>query len=188
MSEDTQWPRFEVFQQSREGGPVNNVGSVHAPDPEIALQNARDVFVRRPQTVRLWVAPATSILMKTREELENDPEWREELVTEKVPPKTYHIFCKTSQRRAMTYVSLAGDVEAPTPVQALAKAQERFGGRDVFVWWVVPALAVIQNEEEDADTLFKPAHDKTYRLPGEYHTRTLMREATSRSESDEDQG
>ena len=71
-SPDTQWPRYEVFQQSRPGGPYQSVGSVHAPDAEIALQNARDVFVRRPQTVSLWVVPAEQILARTQEELEED--------------------------------------------------------------------------------------------------------------------
>src|SRR5690606_36949825 len=76
---DTQWPRFEVFQQVRPDTPFHNVGSVHAPDAELALQNARDVFVRRPQTVTLWVVPADRILMKTREELAAEPGWRDEI-------------------------------------------------------------------------------------------------------------
>ena len=44
---DTQWPLYEVFEQERPGQPHRNAGAVHAPDPELALQNARDVFVRR---------------------------------------------------------------------------------------------------------------------------------------------
>jgi hypothetical protein len=41
--------RFEVFQQERPGRPHRNIGSVHAPDVEMALLNARDVFARRPE-------------------------------------------------------------------------------------------------------------------------------------------
>jgi len=37
---DTQWHRFEVFVQEKAGEPHQNVGAVHAPDEEIALQNA----------------------------------------------------------------------------------------------------------------------------------------------------
>ncbi len=36
-----QWPRFEVFKQDKVDGPIRNVGSVHAPDAELALLNAR---------------------------------------------------------------------------------------------------------------------------------------------------
>lgn len=177
---DTQWSRFEVFQQSREGAPVHNVGSVHAPDEEMALQNARDVFVRRPQTLRLWVVPAREIFTRTRQELENDPAWREEMVTKAVPPKQYHVFRKTSQRRSMNFVSHAGEVEAPTPVQALEKAIELFGDETVYVWWIVPADAVIASDDEDAESMFAPAHDKEFRMPSDYRTRTMMREVMER--------
>jgi ring-1,2-phenylacetyl-CoA epoxidase subunit PaaB len=34
---------------------------VHAPDAELALQNARDLFTRRSEGVSLWVAKSTDI-------------------------------------------------------------------------------------------------------------------------------
>ncbi|HSM55623.1 MAG TPA: hypothetical protein VK879_05645 [Candidatus Sulfomarinibacteraceae bacterium] len=173
---DTQWPRFEVFQQAREGAPFANVGSVHAPDAELALQNARDVFVRRPQTHRLWVAPARVILMKTAEELEADAAWREAPVTADAPEKVYFIFRKTSQRRSMTYVRHIGAVKAATPVQALAEAVEQFNDKPVYVWWVVPAEAIVATRDEDAKSMFGPAHEKEYRMPTAYPTRTMMEE------------
>jgi ring-1,2-phenylacetyl-CoA epoxidase subunit PaaB len=74
---DTQWRRFEVFVQEKVGEPYQNVGAVHAPDAEMALQNARDVFVRRPECVSLWVVPAEMIFAKTAQELETSL-WREE--------------------------------------------------------------------------------------------------------------
>lgn len=177
---DTQWPRFEVFQQSREGAPFQNVGSVHAPDEEMALQNARDVFVRRPQTVRLWVVAADQIFSRTRQELENDPAWREEVVAEGVPPKRYYVFCKTSQRRSMTFVTHTGEVEGATPVQALEKAMEVYGDETVYVWWLVPADAVNASDDAEAESMFAPAQDKDFRMPTEYRTRTMMREVKQR--------
>src|SRR5262245_16462431 len=66
---DTQWPRYEVFEQERPDQPHHNAGAVHAPDAELALQNARDVFVRRPDCYSLWVAPASAIRSWTAEEL-----------------------------------------------------------------------------------------------------------------------
>ena len=40
-------PLWEVFTQAKDGAPHEHAGSVHAPDPEIALQNARDVYARQ---------------------------------------------------------------------------------------------------------------------------------------------
>jgi ring-1,2-phenylacetyl-CoA epoxidase subunit PaaB len=38
---DSQWPLWEVFVQPPGAGPHEHAGSVHAPDAESALQNAR---------------------------------------------------------------------------------------------------------------------------------------------------
>lgn len=180
---DTQWPRYEVFQQSRPDAPYSNVGSVHAPDAEIALQNARDVFVRRPQTHRLWVVPAAAIFSRTLEQLEN--EGLPASSTEPGAPKyRYHIFRKTSQRRAMTYVVQCHEVEATSPAGALRLALEHFAGEaSAFVWWVVPQAAILASQDEDIESMFLPAHDKTYRMPTEYRTQTMMRELEDRDDS-----
>jgi ring-1,2-phenylacetyl-CoA epoxidase subunit PaaB len=173
-TEETQWPRFEVFQQTSPGSPFENAGSVHAPDAEVALQNARDVFVRRPQTIALWVVPASAILAVTREELDamTPPEIAESAAAE----QTYHVFTKTSQRRAMTFVSHCGDVMAATAWAALEKALASDLAPGAYVWWIVPASAVTSSRPEDQPSFFDPAHDKVYRLPGAYRTRTLMDE------------
>ena len=60
---DTQWETFEVFHQSRRGDPHEYVGSVHAPDPSMALQLARDQFARRMKCVSLWVVRTADITM-----------------------------------------------------------------------------------------------------------------------------
>ena len=52
---DTQFDTYEVFHQKKKGDPHIHVGAVHAPDPETALQYARDQFARRLQCVSLWV-------------------------------------------------------------------------------------------------------------------------------------
>ena len=49
---------YEVFVRSARGLSHRHVGSVHAPDAEMALQNARDAFTRRMEGVSVWVAPA----------------------------------------------------------------------------------------------------------------------------------
>ena len=173
---DTQWPRFEVFQQAREGAPFVNVGAVHAADPEIALQNGRDVFVRRPETHRLWVVPATEILSCTAEQLAGG-DWPADAPEEQGDEKCYYIFRKTSQRRSMTFVSQSGEVHAPSAQSALHLALEQFAAEGpTFVWWIVSADAIFSSREEDVSSMFEPAHDKSYRMPTEYRTQTLMRE------------
>jgi len=58
---ESQWPLWEVFAQGESGVPHEHVGSLHAPDAEIALQNARDVYARRGPVVSLWVIPSIEI-------------------------------------------------------------------------------------------------------------------------------
>ena len=55
---ETQWPLWEVFTQEDGGAPHEHAGSVHAPDAEMALQNARDVYGRRGSVVSMWVVPS----------------------------------------------------------------------------------------------------------------------------------
>src|SRR3954462_9035051 len=53
------WPLWEVFVRSRRGLCHVHVGSLHAPDAEMALRNARDLYTRRQEGVSLWVVPAS---------------------------------------------------------------------------------------------------------------------------------
>jgi len=47
--------------QAKPGKAHEHAGSVHAPDAELALQNARDVYARRPPVASIWVVPAEAI-------------------------------------------------------------------------------------------------------------------------------
>ena len=38
-----------------------HAGSLHAPDAELAVRNARDVYTRRGEGVSIWVVPAEAI-------------------------------------------------------------------------------------------------------------------------------
>jgi ring-1,2-phenylacetyl-CoA epoxidase subunit PaaB len=167
---DTQWPRYEVFKQDNPKKRHEAVGSVHAPDAELALQNARDVFVRRPSAVSLWVVPANAILMVTREELESNPGLLQDDGESGGGERPYHIFSKTNQRRSMTFVQHAGQIEAASSKAALQKATEceQFDANNVWVWWVVPDEQIIRSEDDDIDSLFAPALDKTYRQQSHY--------------------
>ncbi|MBV9100921.1 MAG: 1,2-phenylacetyl-CoA epoxidase subunit B [Candidatus Dormibacteraeota bacterium] len=61
-------PLWEVFVRSRRGLSHNHVGSLHAADAEMALQNARDVFTRRMEGVSIWVVPSAAITASSPEE------------------------------------------------------------------------------------------------------------------------
>jgi ring-1,2-phenylacetyl-CoA epoxidase subunit PaaB len=59
---------WEVFTQAGHGAPHEHAGSVHAPDAELALQNARDVYARRGEAVNIWVVPSTEITASSPED------------------------------------------------------------------------------------------------------------------------
>jgi ring-1,2-phenylacetyl-CoA epoxidase subunit PaaB len=61
-TQSDQWPLWEVFTQPKDGSPYEHAGSVHAPDAELALQNARDVYARRSEAVSIWVVPSAAIV------------------------------------------------------------------------------------------------------------------------------
>jgi ring-1,2-phenylacetyl-CoA epoxidase subunit PaaB len=57
-----QWPLWEVFVRSAHGLAHKHVGSLHAADGEMALQNARDVYTRRNEGASLWIVRASDII------------------------------------------------------------------------------------------------------------------------------
>ena len=66
---DTQWKLWEVFTQEKTGAPHEHAGSIRAPDKEIALMNARDVYGRRNEAINMWVVPAECIVASTPEDV-----------------------------------------------------------------------------------------------------------------------
>ncbi|HEY8120071.1 MAG TPA: 1,2-phenylacetyl-CoA epoxidase subunit PaaB [Myxococcota bacterium] len=68
MSGDTQFTLWEVFVQEKSGAPHTHAGSVHAPDAELALQNARDAFARRDKLASIWVVESTQIVASRPED------------------------------------------------------------------------------------------------------------------------
>ena len=61
-SKDHQGQLWEVFIQSRNNLPYKHMGSVHAYDKEMALQNARDLYTRRNEGRAIWVVLAEDIV------------------------------------------------------------------------------------------------------------------------------
>ena len=61
MSNTKDWPLWEVFVRSKAGLSHKHAGSLHAPDAEMAISNARDVYTRRNEGVSIWVVESKHI-------------------------------------------------------------------------------------------------------------------------------
>jgi ring-1,2-phenylacetyl-CoA epoxidase subunit PaaB len=64
----SEWILWEVFVRSKRGLSHQHVGSLHAPDGEIAVRNARDVYTRRQEGVSIWVIPSADITASSPDE------------------------------------------------------------------------------------------------------------------------
>ena len=65
---DNQGDVWEVFIQSKPGLAHKHVGSIHATDKEMALQNARDMYTRRQEGTCIWVVPMENITSSSPED------------------------------------------------------------------------------------------------------------------------
>lgn len=61
MMDKKEWPLFEVFIRSKNGLEHRHVGSLHAADETMAMENARDVYTRRAEGVSIWVVASKHI-------------------------------------------------------------------------------------------------------------------------------
>jgi ring-1,2-phenylacetyl-CoA epoxidase subunit PaaB len=60
-SGDGVWPLWEVFIRSKQGLDHKHVGSLHAADAQMAIENARDVYTRRQEGISIWVVESIYI-------------------------------------------------------------------------------------------------------------------------------
>jgi ring-1,2-phenylacetyl-CoA epoxidase subunit PaaB len=58
---DAPMPLYEVFIRPKAGLSHKHVGSLHAPDDDMALRSARDVYTRRGEGVSIWVVRSSLI-------------------------------------------------------------------------------------------------------------------------------
>jgi phenylacetate-CoA oxygenase, PaaH subunit len=58
----SEFPLWEVFIRSQHGLAHKHVGSLHAADAEMAINNARDVYTRRNEGVSIWVVKSSDIV------------------------------------------------------------------------------------------------------------------------------
>jgi ring-1,2-phenylacetyl-CoA epoxidase subunit PaaB len=62
------WPLYEVFVRGKRGLNHVHVGSLHAPDDQMALHAARDVYTRRNEGVSIWVVRAADVVASSPDE------------------------------------------------------------------------------------------------------------------------
>ncbi|MBC7826387.1 MAG: 1,2-phenylacetyl-CoA epoxidase subunit B [Chitinophagaceae bacterium] len=55
------WPLWEIFIRSKQGLDHKHVGSLHATDAQMAMENARDVYTRRQEGVSIWVVESRHV-------------------------------------------------------------------------------------------------------------------------------
>lgn len=55
------WPLWEIFIRNRNGLHHKHVGSLHAADAQMAIENARDVYTRRNEGVSIWAVESNQI-------------------------------------------------------------------------------------------------------------------------------
>jgi phenylacetate-CoA oxygenase PaaH subunit len=90
------WPLWEVFVRPRRGLSHTHAGSVHAPDAQLALQNARDLYTRRQEGVSLWVVRSADITASSPDEKDSffdpagDKIYRHPTFYE-IPPEVEHL-------------------------------------------------------------------------------------------------
>ncbi len=65
------WPLYEIFIRSKNGLNHKHVGSLHASDAQMAIQNARDVYTRRMEGVSIWVVESSHITASNPDENES---------------------------------------------------------------------------------------------------------------------
>jgi ring-1,2-phenylacetyl-CoA epoxidase subunit PaaB len=65
------WPLWEVFIRSKQGLDHKHVGSLHAADAQMAIENARDVYTRRQEGVSIWVVESKFVHASNPDEAES---------------------------------------------------------------------------------------------------------------------
>ncbi|MBS1627859.1 MAG: 1,2-phenylacetyl-CoA epoxidase subunit B [Bacteroidetes bacterium] len=63
-----QWPLWEIFIRSKQGLDHKHVGSLHAADAPMAIENARDVYTRRMEGISIWVVESKYITASNPDE------------------------------------------------------------------------------------------------------------------------
>jgi phenylacetate-CoA oxygenase PaaH subunit len=64
---------YEVFRQEKDGDPMRHGGNVMAPDADLAMHYAREMFGRRNESARLWIVRRADVQVLEDQDLLNPP-------------------------------------------------------------------------------------------------------------------
>ena len=67
----SEWPLWEIFIRGQHGLSHRHVGSLHAADAEMAINNARDVYTRRNEGNSIWAVKSSQIVASAPAEKES---------------------------------------------------------------------------------------------------------------------
>ncbi|MFM7106505.1 MAG: 1,2-phenylacetyl-CoA epoxidase subunit PaaB [Flavobacteriales bacterium] len=90
------WPLWEIFIRSKSGLSHKHVGSLHAADARMAIENARDVYTRRMEGVSIWAVLSADIVASSPDDKDflyepaNDKVYRHPTFYE-IPPEVGHM-------------------------------------------------------------------------------------------------
>jgi ring-1,2-phenylacetyl-CoA epoxidase subunit PaaB len=90
------WPLWEIFIRSKQGLNHKHVGSLHAADAKMAIENARDVYTRRTEGISIWVVRSEDITASSPDDKDilfdpaNDKVYRHPTFYE-IPPEIGHM-------------------------------------------------------------------------------------------------
>jgi ring-1,2-phenylacetyl-CoA epoxidase subunit PaaB len=90
------WPLWEIFIRSKQGLNHKHVGSLHASDAKMAIENARDVYTRRTEGISIWVVKSEDITASSPDDKDilfdpaNDKVYRHPTFYE-IPPEIGHM-------------------------------------------------------------------------------------------------
>jgi ring-1,2-phenylacetyl-CoA epoxidase subunit PaaB len=90
------WPLWEIFIRSKQGLNHKHVGSLHATDAKMAIENARDVYTRRTEGISIWVVKSEDITASSPDDKDilfdpaNDKVYRHPTFYD-IPPEIGHM-------------------------------------------------------------------------------------------------
>lgn len=94
-----QWETFEVFHQTSRGAQHVHVGSVHAPNAELAIIFAKEQYARRMKCVNLWVVRTSAVTVTSYDDSDMFEAATDKSYREAFGYKNKHIIQKFNEDR-----------------------------------------------------------------------------------------
>jgi ring-1,2-phenylacetyl-CoA epoxidase subunit PaaB len=95
-----QWETWEVMHQTSRGAQHIHVGSVHAPNAELAIVFAKEQYARRMKCVNLWVVRTSAITATSYDDADMFEPATDKSYREAFGYKNKHLIQKFNEERA----------------------------------------------------------------------------------------